>query len=371
LFSRTIVSAAAAVAAGLLVAAPVSAVAAGRSHAEPAPAATGVYRPATGSAGHLVFLGTTRPAPTSSPRSSASRASAGLTVPPLPRFQHRHTATPATARPTLNPPSPPGTAITTDTGGASGFNGLNDLDQVQAGTGAYAGTQVSLEPSDLAMCAGDGYIIEGVNDAFAIYRAGSPYTQVVAPTANNPFYQRPPETANGSKPFTGDFLGDPKCYFDRVGQRFIQSIVDLSPSGRNYELIAVSATSNPAGTWNLFAIDTTDDGNDGTPSHPGCLCYGDEPEVGANQDGLFISTNEFELTPPKPAACWHADLCAGPWVAGGGFQQRPAAVRAHRRGWAGAHRRPELAAGYILPGPRTTLGNWGTFVMSQPPTNSG
>jgi hypothetical protein len=30
-----------------------------------------------------------------------------------------------------------------------------------------------------------------------------------------------------------------------------------------------------------------------------------------------------------------------------------------------------MAAGYIPPGPRTTLGNWGTFVMSQPPAISG
>lgn len=276
---------------------PDSTVAAAQSQAKPKPAIATVYRPAAGSAGHVAFLGTTKPAPTSSPRGSASRRPIGRSVPPLLRFQRRHAATPAAAQPSLNPPSPPGTAINTDLGGASGFSGLNDLDQLQAGTGAYAGTQISLEPSDLGMCVGDGYIIEGVNDAFAIYRAGAPYTQVVAPTANNQFYQRQPETTGGA--FTGDFLGDPKCYFDPVGQRFIQTIVDLSPSGRNYVLVAVSNTANPAGTWNLFSIDVTDDGNDGTPSHPGCTCYGDQPLIGANQDGLFISTNEFELVPPS------------------------------------------------------------------------
>jgi len=43
-----------------------------------------------------------------------------------------------------------------------------------------------------------------------------------------------------------------------------------------------------------------DDGQNGTPSHPGCTfegttvpCFGDEPLLGADANGIYISTNEF------------------------------------------------------------------------------
>src|SRR5260370_347393 len=61
-------------------------------------------------------------------------------------------------------------------------------------------------------------------------------------------------------------------------------------------LLAVSQTSDPTGQFNLFSIDSTDDGTNGTPSHPNCPCFGDQPLLGANADGIFISTNEFGLS---------------------------------------------------------------------------
>ena len=59
----------------------------------------------------------------------------------------------------------------------------------------------------------------------------------------------------------GDFLSDPKCYCDPVGQRFIQTILEVdapgnfngvAPFNRTHVLIAVSQTSDPTGTWNLL-----------------------------------------------------------------------------------------------------------------------
>ncbi|HYX58906.1 MAG TPA: hypothetical protein VE888_07845, partial [Streptosporangiaceae bacterium] len=58
--------------------------------------------------------------------------------------------------------------------------------------------------------------------------------------------------------------------------------------------IAVSQTSNPTGNWNLYSVDTTDDGANGTPAHTGCPCLPDQPLLGANRDGVFINTNEFQ-----------------------------------------------------------------------------
>jgi hypothetical protein len=76
--------------------------------------------------------------------------------------------------------------------------------------------------------------------------------------------------------------------------RLGEGMADLFDS---HVLVAVSATSDPTGAWKLFSFDTSDDGDFGTPAHTGCPCLPDQPLVGANGDGLFISTNEFQLLP--------------------------------------------------------------------------
>src|SRR5262249_34092747 len=61
------------------------------------------------------------------------------------------------------------------------------------------------------------------------------------------------------------------------------------------QLIAVSKTANPAGDWFLYSFDTTDDGTGGTPAHEGCPCAGDQPLIGADANGFYITTNEFAI----------------------------------------------------------------------------
>jgi hypothetical protein len=63
-------------------------------------------------------------------------------------------------------------------------------------------------------------------------------------------------------------------------------------------MIAVSRTGNPAGTWSLYKIDTTNDGSNGTPSHPNCPCGGDQPLIATDANGFYISTNEFPWFAP-------------------------------------------------------------------------
>jgi hypothetical protein len=64
-------------------------------------------------------------------------------------------------------------------------------------------------------------------------------------------------------------------------------------TGRSFTLLAVSQTSKPTGKWNVFLLDVTDDGQNGTPNHSGCPCLGDQPLIGADAYGFYISTNEF------------------------------------------------------------------------------
>jgi hypothetical protein len=203
----------------------------------------------------------------------------------------------------LRPPSPPGTPVVSNPGAATGFNGLTHADQRNAGTGQYVNTQFSLEPPDQGLCVGHGFVIEPINLAFAVYNKSG--TRLTAVTALNQFYNRSP-AINRVTGVTGDFLSDPKCYWDPVGQRFIQTILEVdapgnfngvAPFNRTHVLIAVSQTSNPTGKWNLYSIDTSNDGLNGTPAHTGCPCLPDQPLLGANRDGVFIDTNEFQDNP--------------------------------------------------------------------------
>jgi hypothetical protein len=199
----------------------------------------------------------------------------------------------------LKTPSVAGTPVVGSPGAATGFNGLSHADQRLAGTGQYVNTQFSLEPPDQGLCVGNGFVIESVNDAFAVYSERG--TKLTATTALNQFYKQRP-AINRVTGVTGDFLSDPKCYFDPIGHRFIQTILqaDSPPSNtfpffsRGHVLIAVSRTSDPTGTWNLYSMDTSDDGLNGTPAHVNCPCLGDQPLLGANRDGVFIDTNEFQ-----------------------------------------------------------------------------
>src|SRR5712691_944972 len=185
-----------------------------------------------------------------------------------------------------------------------GFNGISHFDQRAAGTGIYTNSQFSTEPPDQGLAAGEGFILEAVNDALAVYGQRS-HALLVGPTPLNQFFKRSPEIIRSTPPVLGDFLSDPKAYFDPQTRRWFVTIleIDTDPKtgalqNRSRVLLAVSKTSNPTGQFNLFSIETTDDGTNGTPSHPGCPCFGDQPLLGANADGVFISTNEFGITSP-------------------------------------------------------------------------
>jgi hypothetical protein len=250
----------------------------------------------TQTTGSASLYGTSAPVP-NSPATASPRA--------LPRdtgVTRTFTRDPAMSRAaTLQPPSPRGTPVVSNPGAATGFNGLSHLDQRLAGTGTYTNTNPSLEPPDQGLCVGNGFVIEPINVAFAVYNESG--TQLTATTALNQFYKRSPAIIRGTTPVFGDFLSDPKCYWDPVGKRFIQTILEVdapgnfngvAPFNRTHVLIAISQTSNPTGSWNLYSLDTSSDGLNGTPKHTGCPCLPDQPLLGANRDGVFINVNEFQ-----------------------------------------------------------------------------
>jgi hypothetical protein len=196
-------------------------------------------------------------------------------------------------------PTPAANAITSSNLGFSGFNGLSHADQRLAGTLNYTNTQFSLEPPDQALCVGGNYVVESVNTALQVFYKNG--TAATAPAALNQFFGLAPEI-NRSTLTYGDFTSDPKCYYDSGTQRWFLTMlqIDIVPSTGNYGQhshleIAVSQSSDPTGSWNFYSIDTTDDGTNNTPSHTGCPCFGDQPLIGADANGFYVTTNEFPI----------------------------------------------------------------------------
>jgi len=125
-------------------------------------------------------------------------------------------------------PTPRGQAVVGPDPGFSGFRGLTHVDQRFAGTGVYTNTQFSLEPPDEGLCVGNGFVVEAVNNALAVY--GTSGTRLSGPTALNQFFRLAPEFVRPNGPF-GAFLSDPKCYFDADTRRwFVTELeIDIDP----------------------------------------------------------------------------------------------------------------------------------------------
>ena len=60
----------------------------------------------------------------------------------------------------------------------------------------------------------------------------------------------------------------------------------------------MSRTSTPStdsSDWFIYQLNVRNDGTQGTPSHTGCPCFGDQPLIGADRYGFYVSTNEFPI----------------------------------------------------------------------------
>jgi hypothetical protein len=178
------------------------------------------------------------------------------------------------------------------------FEGLNLFNQ----RFANGGNQFSVEPPDQALCAGNGYIFEAVNDVARVYTSsGSAATPVVD---LNTFFGYPPAIIR-SGPHAGErgpSLTDPVCLFDQGTQRFYFVVLTLdhvgttaTNNGNNHLDIAVSNTANPTGGWTIHSLPVQNNGTQGTPNHH-CnngFCLGDYPHIGADANAIYLTTNEF------------------------------------------------------------------------------
>ncbi len=209
--------------------------------------------------------------------------------------------TPKVEAPQVNPPTTPpavsGKRITYSNPNATGFNGLSHVDSRTASNG----NQFSLEPPDQGLCVGNGFEIETINDVLAVYNGSGKI--VAGPIALNAFLGYAPAIDRTTITFGPD-VTDPRCYYDADTQRWYHTDLTLEQdpvtgalTGATHVDIAVSQTSDPTGAWTIFHLDTTN-GDGSLKNHPGCPCLGDQPLLGFDATGMYITTNEYPVFGP-------------------------------------------------------------------------
>ncbi|HEY3312292.1 MAG TPA: hypothetical protein VGK00_11690 [Anaerolineales bacterium] len=190
-----------------------------------------------------------------------------------------------------------------------GFEGLNLYQQRYA----RGGNQFTVEPPDQALCAGNGFVVEAVNDVLNVFNTSgqsvlpdNTATNIVAGHPRdihhavdlNSFFGYAP-AINRSTGVRAQFVTDPSCLYDAATQRFFVVVLTLEtfPNGAftlvNHLDLAVSKTSNPTGLWNIYRIDVTNDGSNNPDPANGCPCLGDYPHIGADANGFYITTNAY------------------------------------------------------------------------------
>jgi hypothetical protein len=174
-------------------------------------------------------------------------------------------------------PSPqPAALSTTNVPGEMGFSALGDVQQADTPGG------LDLEPPDQGLCAGNGYVIELINNALAVYDQYG--DQVIRPVAATAVFLQPKT----------DFFSDPRCYYDAPTHRwFLQEFVvgTVNSAGKeatpSLQFEAVSNGSDPTGSWTVWSWNTTDAGV------KGCPCFGDYDNLGVDDNGIYVATDEF------------------------------------------------------------------------------
>lgn len=182
--------------------------------------------------------------------------------------------------------------------------GLNHRDQRLAN----GGNQFSTEPPDQALCVGNGFTVESVNSVLRVYDTGG--VAVTGVQDLNTFFHYPPAIVRRSG-VIGPNVIDPVCHYDPDSKRFVVAITTLHVnanggfSGRNTIDVAVSDSPDPTGVWTIYSVPAQNDGREGTPNH-GCTtdgttpgpCFQDYPHIGADANGVYITTNEYDLFGP-------------------------------------------------------------------------
>jgi hypothetical protein len=170
---------------------------------------------------------------------------------------------------------------------------------------------VDLEPPDQGVCAGNGFVLEVNNMVAKVYRTG-----LTSPTAAAPLESLfdTPEVFGAANDGSLSIQGDPRCFYDAGSGRWFASelwldLNDATTYGWAGTFLAVSTTSDPTGTWNVYFVpDAYNATNTATcnnvpptsTSPVSSPCYGDQPLLGVDGYSVQLSTNEYSFNYANP-----------------------------------------------------------------------
>jgi hypothetical protein len=118
----------------------------------------------------------------------------------------------------------------------------------------------------------------------------------------NQFFGVPTSFVRPDGPF-GPFVFDVSCTYDRGVKRWFVLADWLTLNKKTGDFagpagfyVAVSRTPKPLGAFDVYSVNTTNNGTHGTPNHhcSSGFCFGDYPHMAVDRNALVVTTNEFD-----------------------------------------------------------------------------
>lgn len=134
-------------------------------------------------------------------------------------------------------------------------------------------------PPDCNIAVSDDHIVAAVNSEFRVYnKAGAELTRHLLGT----FFSK--VVPSGAKVF------DPRLIFDHYNQRFVLAVAaTLQSPQKSWLGMAVSKTTDPTGSWHIYAMDASLDGENESDN------WMDYPMLGFDAHAIYISMNQFKF----------------------------------------------------------------------------
>jgi hypothetical protein len=185
--------------------------------------------------------------------------------------------------------------------GANGLAGGAARTPAESGRASFSGMQSSrsicpylaagCNPPDMAIAASPRWVLQGVNTSFEVLDPRG-HVQAGWPRNAQTFFGVPDEP-NNCDPASGNqpFMSDPRAFYDPVDNRFWAGILQVEgafgvaadcPFQTAYYL-AVSRTSDPRGSWNVYKFDMS----------LGTTNAADFTQFGFDRDAVYFSANMF------------------------------------------------------------------------------
>ncbi len=149
-------------------------------------------------------------------------------------------------------------------------------------------------PPDPIVAVGPNHLVAAVNSKFGIYSKSG--TLIFQTQANSWFTNVLPNIAAIGGAF------DPKVVYDAAAGRWILVYLATDDKTESWVLISVSSNSDPTGTWCNYALHGDRNGSTASGN------WSDYEGVGLDNQALYITTNQFQLTPGGDGSFQYARL---------------------------------------------------------------